>query len=379
MKEIRVGKKIIGEKRSVFIIAEAGVNHNGSLRLAKKLVDLAVDCGADAIKFQTFKTDKLVGRETPLAEYQKKSDPSIKNQFNLLKSLELSDKYLKEIASYCRKNDIIFSSTPHSSVEDTIILEKLKVPFYKIGSGDLNNLPFLSQIGKLKRPLILSTGMSSISEIKEAKKNILESRNNKIIFLHCTSTYPAEAKDLNLLAIKTMKKNLGLMIGYSDHSEGITASVIAVLLGAVVLEKHITLDRNLPGPDHKASLEKEEFKKYVKAVRLIEDRMKDAKTAFKYLEKKLSISTPKNINIYYGSGVKKIVKSELNIAKVARKGLYANKNLQKGKRIRENDVIIRRPKAFLDPKYLIGSSSIVGKELKRDVLNNKPLRLEYFK
>jgi len=341
MKEIKIGNKVIGDKNPCFIIAEAGVNHNGKLSLAKKLIDIAKEAGVDAIKFQTFKTEGVMVENVPMAEYQKKNIGKKETQFQMIKKLELSYDDFISLKKYCDKKRIIFLSTPHS--EDAInFLEKL-VLAYKIGSGDLTNLPFLEKIAGKKKPIILSTGMATLSEVKEAVGTIKKAGNNKIILLHCTTNYPCPLEEVNLKAMLTLKKEFNLPVGYSDHTLGVMVPIMAVALGAVVLEKHFTLNKKLPGPDHKASLNPQELKEMVKKIRETEKAL--------------------------GNGRKKPTKSEEKNKKVARKSIIAKVDIPKNTKITKDMLIIKRPGIGIEPKYLdriIGK--IAQKDLKKDTL-----------
>ncbi len=322
--EIKINNKKIGKYNPVFIIAEAGVNHNGSLKLAMKMADAAKDAGADAIKFQTFKTEELVTQMAPKANYQKKTVPG-KSQFEMLKNLELSQNDFKKLFEYCNRKKIIFLSTPFD-FESAEFLNKLDVPAFKISSGDLTNIPLLLQIAKYKKPIILSTGMSTLTEITDAVKIIYSTGNKKLVLLHCTSNYPTKFEDVNLRAMDTIRKNFNTLVGYSDHTEGIEIAIAAVAMGASLLEKHFTLDKTLPGPDHKASLEPQEFMKMVKAIR--------------------------NVEISFGNGIKKPERSEMEIRRIARKSIVAAVNIPKGTRLTKNMLAIKRPGAGIEPKYL---------------------------
>lgn len=333
---IRIGNKYIDPGQPVFIIAEAGVNHNGSLKMAKKMVDAAKSSGADAVKFQTFKTENLVTVNAPKASYQKIT-VSAKSQFEMLKSLELSESNFVELFNYCKKKKIIFLSTPFDP-ESAEFLYKLGVPLFKISSGELTNTPLLIQIARYKKPIILSTGMSTLREVEEAVKAIYSTGNKKLILLHCTSNYPAKFQDVNLKAIETLRKVFKVSVGYSDHTEGIHVSIAAIAIGACVIEKHFTLDKNLQGPDHKSSLEPEELHEMVKNIRVLEKAM--------------------------GSGVKVPAKSENEVKKISRKSVVASKDIEKGVRLTENMLVLKRPGIGIEPKYL---NKIIGKRLRFNV------------
>jgi len=343
-KMIKIENRHIGENYPTFIIAEAGVNHNGSLELAKKLVDVAKEAGVDAVKFQTFKTEKIVSKFAPKAEYQIKNTGNNESQYEMIKKLELTEEEFIELYKYTKEKGLIFLSTPFD-FESADFLEDL-VPVYKISSTDLTNLPFLEYIAKKGKPIILSTGMATLGEIEEAV-NTIKKYNEDIILLHCITNYPADFEELNLRAIKTLEEAFKLPVGYSDHSLGIYAPIAAVTLGAVVIEKHFTIDKNLPGPDHKASLNPEELKEMVKAIRLTEKAL--------------------------GDGIKRPTFSEEKIKKVVRKSLVANVDIPKGSIIKREMVTIKRPGIGIEPKYL---DVVAGKRARRDIKKDEVLRWE---
>ena len=260
------------QNKRVLIIAEAGVNHNGDIQLAKKLIDVAVDAGVDYIKFQTFKADKLVSRDAKKASYQKKNiNDGDDSQYDMLKKLELSHENHLELMRYCKVRNIKFFSTAFD-VEGVQYLNNLGLPFSKIPSGEITNYPYLRAIANCGKPVIISTGMCSEIEIKQAIDVLIKYGLNRdtITILHCNTEYPTPMKDVNLKAMLSIKENFGLQVGYSDHTLGIEVPIAAVALGATIIEKHFTLDRTLPGPDHLASLEPNELKAMVKAIRNIE-------------------------------------------------------------------------------------------------------------
>jgi N,N'-diacetyllegionaminate synthase len=310
--------------KKTFIIAEAGVNHNGSLELAKKLIDIAVESGCDCIKFQTFIAENVLLKSTEKAPYQKQTTGTIETQFEMIKKLELSESMHIQLIDYCKKRNILFLSTPfdESSVE---LLARLGMQKFKIPSGEITNYPYLKRIGKLCKDIILSTGNSSIEEIEAAIDVIVQGGTSKehIVLLHCTSEYPAPYEDVNLSAMQTLKNKFGLAIGYSDHTLGIEVSVAAVALGAVVLEKHFTVDKTLEGPDHRASLEPLELKRMVQAIR--------------------------NTEIAIGDGIKKPMPSEIKNQLVARKSIVAKKNIEKGEKFSENNLTTKRPATGISP------------------------------
>lgn len=319
-----------------FIIAEAGVNHNGDLDIAKKLIDKAVEAGADAVKFQTFKAEELVTKEAPKAQYQKITTGD-GNQYEMLKKLELSESDHAVLKKYCEKKGILFLSTPFD-FESVDILEKLDIPLYKVSSGDLTNLPLLKYIAKKHKPIILSTGMANLAEVEEAVHAIYEEGNEQIVLLHCISNYPTAYEDVNLKAMLTLKEAFKLTVGYSDHTTGIEVPIAAVALGASVIEKHFTLDRNMPGPDHRASLEPDELKCMIDSIRNIEKAM--------------------------GDGIKRCNKSEENIKTAARKSIVAARDISKGDVIQDIDVCFKRPQKGLEPKYI---DNIIGKTAVRNI------------
>lgn len=317
-----------------FIIAEAGVNHNGDLDLAKKLVDAAVAAGVDAIKFQTFKAEELVTRAAPKANYQKATTGE-GNQYAMLKQLELSLEDHIILKNYCQEQGIIFLSTPFDFASADL-LERLDLPFYKISSGDITNLPFLEYIAKKNRPVLLSTGMSNLGEVEAAVETMLGTGNQDLILLHCTSNYPTVFTDVNLRAMLTLQEAFKLPVGYSDHTLGIEVPIAAVALGARVIEKHFTLDRTMPGPDHRASLEPHELKAMVEKIRNVEKAM--------------------------GDGIKKCVRSEENTRLVARKSIVASRDIFAGEEITVNDLSFKRPGNGLKPEYI---NYLLGKRANR--------------
>lgn len=322
---------------SVFIIAEAGVNHNGSIELAKKLIDVAVESKVDAVKFQTFKAKNLVSKDAQKAEYQKKNmNDGDDTQYKMLKKLELDIETHKELIIYCQKKDIMFLSTPfdNDSIE---LLCDLGLDIFKIPSGEITNLPYLRKIGELSKKIILSTGMADIGEIEDALDILIEAGTLKerITVLHANTMYPTPMEDVNLRAMVTIGKTFDIKYGYSDHTLGIEAPIGAVALGATVIEKHFTLDQSMVGPDHKASLEPDELKAMVKAIR--------------------------NIEIALGSSVKKATPSETPNIKIARKSIVASIYIKEGDIFNEDNLVIKRPSGGISPMRwdeLIGTTAI---------------------
>ena len=309
---------------SVFIIAEAGVNHNGSADLAKQLIDVAADSGVDAVKFQTFKAENLVSKNAQKADYQKQTTSASESQFDMIKKLELDVETHKELIAYCQEKDIIFLSTPfdHESID---LLSGLKMEIFKIPSGEITNLPYLRHIGSLGKRIILSTGMSNIAEVGEALNILTNAGTAKenITVLHANTMYPTPMEDVNLNAMLTIQKEFSVAIGYSDHTLGIEVDIAAVVLGASVIEKHFTLDKTMVGPDHEASLEPEELKAMVLAIRNIEK-------ALGSYEKKPSPSESVNIDI-------------------VRKSIIASASIKKGEILSDNNVTTKRPGVGISP------------------------------
>jgi N,N'-diacetyllegionaminate synthase len=258
----------------VLIIAEAGVNHNGSIDLAVQLIDAAKASGADAVKFQTFRADRIATRSAEKANYQQRQAADGESQFEMLQRLELDAAAHRRLFDYCRKTAIQFLSSPFD-IQSIDLLDTLEVPLLKIPSGEITNLPFLERIAAKGRPVILSTGMSTLGEVEEAVQVLRAGGVSEITLLHCVTEYPAPYAEINLRAMQTLKSAFGLPVGYSDHTPGIEIAIAAVALGAEVIEKHFTLDRSLPGPDHSASLEPKEFKQMVAAIRNVESALGD--------------------------------------------------------------------------------------------------------
>ena len=328
----------------VFIIAEAGVNHNGSIELAKKLIDVASESGADAVKFQTFKAEKLVSKNAQKADYQKQTTNKTESQFDMIKKLELDLDTHKELIAYCKTKNIMFLSTPfdHDSIE---LLSDLGLEIFKIPSGEIINLPYLRHIGKLNKKVILSTGMADIGEIEDALDILISAGTKKenIIVLHANTMYPTPMEDVNLKAMVTIGNTFDIAFGYSDHTLGIEVDIAAVALGACCIEKHFTLDKTMEGPDHKASLEPDELKAMVKAIR--------------------------NIELALGSSVKKPSKSEIPNMQIARKSIVAKIEIKKGDKLSEENITIKRPGNGINPMRwdeIVGT--IAAKDYKEDEL-----------
>jgi N,N'-diacetyllegionaminate synthase len=307
------------------IIAEAGVNHNGSLDLAKRLVDVAAEAGADYVKFQTFKANKIASKQALKADYQQKTTDNSESQLEMLKRLELNEEAHLELIDYCKQKDIAFLSTAFD-FESIDLLKKLNINLGKIPSGELTNLPYLRKMAQNFDKIIISTGMGDITEVRDAVNSLIKAGATKenLTVLHCNTEYPTPFKDVNLKAMLTIQQELGIEIGYSDHTLGIEVPIAAVALGATVIEKHFTLDRRMEGPDHKASLEPIELKAMIAAIRNIE----------------LAMS---------GSGEKVMSESESKNKNIARKSIVAAKNIAIGEEFTEGNLIVKRPGNGISP------------------------------
>ena len=330
---------------NIFIIGEAGVNHNGSLELAKKMIDAAKDAGVDAVKFQTFVSENLVSCFAEKAEYQKAATGAAENQLEMIKKLELSYDDFRALKSYAEKLDIIFLSTPFD-IDSIDFLAELGMDIFKIPSGEITNLPYLIRIGNLKRKVILSTGMSSISDINEAITILQNAGTADITLLHCNTAYPTPYKDVNLHAMNTLRETFRLPVGYSDHTNGIEVSIAAAALGAVVIEKHFTLDRTMEGPDHKASLEPDELKQMVLAIRHIEQAL--------------------------GSSEKQPTGSELVNRDIARKSIVAKCGIKAGTVFTEDNITVKRPGNGISPMKWF---EVLGQKAPRDFIQDELIEL----
>lgn len=326
-----------------FVIAEAGVNHNGSTELALQLIDAAARAGADAVKFQTFKAESLVAEGTSTAEYQKKNAGD-DDQFSMLKRLELSEHQHQQLIAHCNSLNIEFMSTPFD-IESAYFLVSQGMKRIKVPSGELTNLPFIRQLVSFDKPMILSTGMSSLQEVKDAVACFLQERkklglNKKLLsgeltILHCTSNYPAHYNDVNLRAMQSMAKELNLPVGYSDHTDGVLVSPVAVAMGATIIEKHFTLDKNLPGPDHKASLEPDELEQLILHIRMVEQSM--------------------------GDGIKEPRDNELPVRDLVRRSVTLVVDKEIGEELFDQDIKLLRPGNGIQPRDL---GDVIGKKLK---------------
>ena len=348
IKKIQIEKKEISQESQVYIIAEAGVNHNGRLDLAMKLVDIAKEAGADAVKFQLFKAENLILKDVEKAPYQKKTERKSKSQYEMLKSLELSFEDHAKIYTYCQKVGITYLCTPYDE-ESLEFLVELGVPAIKVASTDTTNLLFLEQVALKRLPVILSTGMSNLWEITKALETLYKSGCKKVILLHCTSNYPVSPEEVNLRVIPNLKKMFDVIVGFSDHTEGVGASPFAVALGAKVIEKHFTIDKNMEGPDHKASLSPSELKKMIEAIR--------------YVEKIL------------GNKIKEISPSERDTKPFLQKYLVAKTLIKKGEKITKEHLTAKRTGGKGIPPSLI--EYILGRKANQDILENEPILFSY--
>ena len=331
--------------KHVYIIAEAGVNHNGNLENAKKMIDVAADVGADAVKFQTFQSEKLVCKDAKKAEYQVETTGAGESQQEMLKKLELTREMHLELIAHCKKREITFLSTPFD-LESIDLLEELDLELYKIPSGEITNLPYLRKIGATKKKVILSTGMSTLQEIKDAIAVLKESGCPKISVLHCNTQYPTPMQDVNLNVIRKMGEELKAEVGYSDHTLGIEVPIAAVALGATIIEKHFTLDKTMEGPDHKASLEPQELKAMVQALRNIEQAM--------------------------GKDKKETTESERGNLAVARKSIVAKAAIKKGDVFDECNITTKRPGTGISPMQW---DEVIGQKASRDFVEDELIEL----
>ena len=337
MKSFTIGDCTIGHDGKCFIIAEAGVNHNGSLDTALKLVDAAVAAGADAVKFQTFVASELLTKTAEKATYQKHTTGSEQTQYELIKELELTYDSFVTIQNYCRERGITFLSTPFD-IPSAEFLNQIGIQAFKIPSGEITNHLLIKKIASFEKPIILSTGMSNLSEVESAVFALREMNHSAFCLLHCVSNYPAAAIDVNLRAIDTMSQAFKVLVGYSDHTLGIEISLAAVARGSKVIEKHFTLDRNMRGPDHSASLEPNELIQLVRQIRSVENSL--------------------------GDGIKKPAASEQNTKDVARKSIVSAQAIPLGTVITENMLCLKRPGTGLAPNLL---TSIVGRTSRVDI------------
>lgn len=331
---------------SVYIIAEAGVNHNGRLDLALRLCDAAKEAGVDAVKFQTWKTEKIVTKTAAKAEYQEENTGAEQSQYEMLKALELSYAEFDTINDYCKKIGIQFLSTPDEEESLAFLMNKLHLPLVKIGSGEVTNIPYLRTIASYQKPVILSTGMSTLSQVAIAYETLLKAGAPKVSLLHCTTNYPCPYDEVNLRAMQTLKDAFKCQVGYSDHTMGTEIPVAAVAMGAEIIEKHFTLDRNMEGPDHKASLEPQELKLMVQQIRHIEQSL--------------------------GDGIKRPNKGEAENAKVVQKSILAKMPIKKGELLTSDNLVAKRAGTGISSVYW---DIVVGTKALFDYDIDEPIKL----
>jgi len=336
-KIISIGQRKVGAGELCFIIAEAGVNHNGSIQMARELVDVAAEAHADAVKFQTFKPEKVCSPAAPKATYQLQTTGGDESQLEMGKKLELPFEAFRELQAYCKSQDVLFLSTPFD-YESADFLSELSVPAFKIPSGEITNLPFVEHIARKGQPLIVSTGMSTLDEVDKTVKTICATGNQQIVLLQCVSNYPAQPSSVNLRAMHTLAKAFDVPVGYSDHTTGTEIASAAVALGACVIEKHFTISRDLPGPDHRASLEPDELAAMVRRIR--------------------------NVEAALGDGEKRPALEEANTAAVARRSLVAARHIAAGTVMTEELIVILRPGTGLPPTM---RPQLLGRRARRDI------------
>ena len=338
-KTITINDKIIGYGQPCFVIAEAGVNHNGELEKALALVDVAADCGADVVKFQTYRSEDVVIKKGKMAQYQQKNVGKVTSQLEMIRGFWLDEKFYPQILKRCKDKGIIFMSTPHGGIKSVDFLETLNVPAYKIGSGDLTNYILLNRVAKTGKPIILSSGMSTLDEVKAAVAYIYSKGSKQIAVLHCTTNYPCPAEEVNLRAMVTMMNELDVSVGFSDHTDNATAAISAAALGMTIYECHFTLDKNLPGPDHIASAQPDELKE---RIRLIKD-----------------------VEIILGKSEKKPNESELkNMRDLVRRSLVITRDLPEGHILKKADLEAKRPGDGVSPTEY---EKFLNKRLKKEV------------
>ena len=342
MEKVKIGKKLVGDGEPVYIVAEAGVNHNGNVDLAKEMITEAKKCGVDAVKFQVFKAEEFVSDPNSTHTYRSQGKLITEPQLDMFKRYEFGVNEWKEIFEYCKNKNIDFFATPQNPSDLDFILSIVDMHVIKVGSDDLTNLELLGYYAKKNKPLIISAGMAYISEIEDAVNTIRNTGNNDLIVLHCVSSYPADAEEVNLRKMLTIMQAFDVIVGFSDHTIGSTAAVGAVVLGAKVIEKHFTLDKNLPGPDHWFSADPVEMRELVNEIRFIEKAL--------------------------GSGIIKPTPKELEMRKIARRSIVASKNINKGDVITKNMITVKRPGTGLVPKFI---NYVIGRRAKVDIKRNE--------
>lgn len=334
---IEVAGRLIGPGHACFIIAEIGVNHDGDLERARLLIDAAARAGADAVKFQTFSADRLVVSDAPKAGYQLRGTPEDETQLEMLRRLELPLQAYRQLIEHGCERKVLFMSTPFDE-GSADFLDDLGVPVFKIPSGEITNLLFLAHVARKGKPMIISTGMSTLGEVETAVRTVEDAGNHQLVLLHCVSNYPALEADVNLRAMSTMARTFKVPVGYSDHTLGIAVELAAVAMGACVIEKHLTLDRSSPGPDHRASLEPQEFAALIDGIRRVESAL--------------------------GDGVKRPAPTEAAIVSVVRKSLVAATDIPAGSRVTAEMLAVKRPGTGLPPSM---RGLVVGRCAKQDI------------
>ena len=335
----------------VLIIAEAGVNHNGDIKLAKKLIDIGAAAEVDYVKFQTWITEEIVDIHAPKAAYQIENDGAETSQYEMLKQLELSFEDFRILNDYAKSKNINFLSTPDDFKSLNFLIDELKLPIIKVGSGEITNIPFLRKIGKKNKAIILSTGMSSIGEVEKAYYTLIEAGAKSVALLHCTSNYPASLDSINLKAMNTLEKVFNTTVGYSDHTEGIEISLAAVAMGAQIIEKHFTISKEMEGPDHKASLDPTELKELVRQIRNIEKALK-------------------------GDGTKIPHSSEIETKKIVQRGIFLNKNINEGDILTDEHLIMKRPVKNLSA---LDYDLVIGQIVNKNLLKGESLKMSDIK
>lgn len=346
MSEIIIGNKVISKNTPCFIIAEAGVNHNGELSKAIELIDAAAETGASCVKFQTFKAENLVTQTAPKAEYQLKVTDHQESQFQMLKRLELQGEDYLKLIKHCKKRNIIFMSTPYN-FEDVDFLDNLNVDAYKIASGQLVELPFLKYVAKKNKPIIMSTGMGYLSDVDKAIRTIKSTNNNQLAILHCVTDYPAKSSDSNLRAIQTLINSFSCITGYSDHTENNLSILGSIAMGAKIIEKHFTLSKDLPGPDHACSSTPEEMKQLISDIRELE--------------------------IALGTGIKEPTHAEKRNSIGMRRSLVLNNDIKRGQIIKKENIGFKRPSTGLSINMF---EQVIGKTVTKDLPKDTLLSYE---
>jgi N-acetylneuraminate synthase len=342
VRKIKIANKLVGEDEPTFIIAEAGSNHDGKFEQAKKLIDIAADAGVDAVKFQTFLADKIIAKTGLKTEYMEKVGMK-GTVYDIFKKIELPREWLPELARYADREGLIFLSSTFDK-EGVDLLDEIGVPAFKIASGELTNLPLLKYTAEKGKPLIISTGASALDEIKEAITVIRSAGNEDVILLHCVSSYPAAIEDVNIKSMITMRQTFQLLTGYSDHTLGIVAPLVAVAMGAVMIEKHFTLNRSLPGPDHSYALEPQELEAMVETIRTVEKLL--------------------------GSPIKQPAEAELENRRLGGRSIFAKRDIPAGTSITEEMLTLLRPAIGLQPKYL---EAIIGRKARTNIKQYEPI------